>query len=266
MSDIGPTVLADLESHGLAVRLVDFPQNTFRDFWGYGRGLRKAVDAFLPRMVMPIGDSLALARLKASGLGTEAAGDVIFAVDGESSIALLDSKVRTYALASSLGIPQPACFGVEALPDPRVQLIFKRDVSFAGSGVHRPRSHESLLNMVGRQNGAPYLIEEYIEGEDLSVDCIRTPGGFRGECYISTSLYSQGPSALRTPVECPEAVDIARKILDNIDYRGVCGMDFRLTPDGRVFLLECNPRFTGGVATQIGRGFDIPWLLYQAWL
>lgn len=272
MADIGPVVREDLESHGLDVVLTDFAQNTPRDFWGYGRGLTKAIAKYSPRIVMPIGDTLAMARIALELCAEPGSPEIIVADAG--AVDLLDSKVRTYRLAEEMGIPQPRSFTFEevsahedanAEPHEDLGVIFKRDTSFGGSGVHRPRSLDSLRHLIEHENGTPYLIEEYIPGEDLSVDCVRAEGFFRGEAYVSLGrVYTQGPATLRSAAECPEAVSIARSMLERLDYRGVCGFDFRRTPDGRVFLLEANPRFTGGLGTQIARGFDIPMELIKS--
>ncbi len=48
-------------------------------------------------------------------------------------------------------------------------------------------------------------------------------------------------------------------MVETIDYEGVCGMDFRRDSQGNWYFLECNPRFTGGIDTQIAAGFDIPY-------
>lgn len=256
MADIGEIVAKDLTAHGRNVVLVDFPQNIFRDFSGYRRELFKAIDRYHPEMVIPVGDQLALAKLSA-GLpyGT------IAATDSEKNISVLDSKFHTYKLAESLEIPQPRLFTEEDAPE---KVIFKRDVSFGGSGVHLPKSRKSLHNLIDHENGTDYLIEEYICGEDISVDCIRFGGYFRAGCYKSISrTYTQGPAVTRMATDCPDAVKFAKIILDSIDYQGVCGMDFRRVADGKLYFLECNARFTGGLDTQIENGFDIPILLYS---
>lgn len=269
MSDIGPTVRDDLAGHGLDVVLVDFAQNTPRDFWGYDRGLRKAIETYSPRAVIPIGNTLFISRI------AHELGDPAVLAAAPEAVELLDSKVRTYGLAEELGILQPRRFTFEeiqaqekayaensaAAADSRedIGVIFKRNTSFGGSGVHRPRSLDSLRHLIEHENGTPYLIEEYIPGEDLSVDCIRAEGYFRGESYVSLGrVYTQGPAVERRRTDCPAAVAVCRRILDHLDYRGVCGFDFRLTPDGRLFLLEANPRLTGGLKTQLAGGFDIP--------
>lgn len=259
MADIGRTVAKNLEDHGKTVVIVDFPQNIYRDFSGYRRELFKAIDRFCPMMVIPVGDQLALAKLK-----PELPQGVTAATDTEENISLLDSKVQTYALAGRLGVPQPRLFATDNAPE---KVIFKRDISFGGSGVHMPTSRKSLRNLIAHENGTPYLIEEYIDGEDLSVDCVRAEGYFRAECYISVSReYPQGPAVARLATDCPEAVKYAETILNSLDYKGVCGMDFRKSADGSLYFLECNARFTGGLGTQIERGFDIPFLLFSSFL
>ena len=56
----------------------------------------------------------------------------------------------------------------------------------------------------------------------------------------------------------------ARKLLDYVDFHGVCGLDFRFDPDNdRIAYIETNARFTGGLATPVAAGFDIPWVLYK---
>lgn len=258
MSDIGTVVLEDLLAHGIDAELVDFPQNVFRDFPGYRRELLKAAGRLHPSTVIPIGDTVAISRLL-----PEIPARVT--VDRQENITLLSSKVSTYKFASTLGIPQPALHSFGNVPDGR-RVIFKRDVSFGGSGVHLPKDNAALANLIAHENGTPYLIEDYIEGNDLSVDCLRIGQYFRAGCYISTSRgQSMGPSAERVATDCPAAVEYSRKILDSLDYQGVCGLDFRLTASGEVFLLECNPRFTGGLRTQLASGFDIPYLLHTLW-
>ena len=58
-------------------------------------------------------------------------------------------------------------------------------------------------------------------------------------------------------------VGYAKKLLDYVDFKGVCGIDFRYDPQTmKVAFIEVNARFTGGLATPIAAGFDIPWVLY----
>lgn len=261
MGDIAQVAQQALERDGFEVAAVPFDQNVLRDESGYRRQLLRAIERVRPDVVLPVGNTVAAARLAASSSGWPA-----FAVDAPERVELLDSKLAASRLAARLGIPQPRIF---ASPDEvtAYPVIFKRDVSFAGSGVYKPSSREALERIVEHFAGKPALIEEYVEGSDWSVDAVRLDGYFRFSCYrslASQGSHGQGPATLRELVDAPELGRFARLMLDAVDYHGVCGLDFRVTPDGRPFFLECNPRLTGGLATQLAAGFDIPSLLVRS--
>lgn len=257
MGNIGPVVRDALASHGLSVRLVDFPQNTLRDEAGYRRELRKVLEQCRVRCIMPIGDQRALA-----GMRSELPADVAVPVEDVEKLALLDDKVRCSELAGKLGIPQPVIY--RNIDDVRTfPVIFKRASSFGGSGVYRPGSCEALQKLMVHEPGRRFLIEELIDGDDYSIDVVRWYGVTRMGCYRTLSQRGHGPSVERMCVSYPQLGELALRILEHIDYNGVCGLDFRVDRDGNPFFLECNPRFTGGIETQIEYGFDIPYILYQ---
>ncbi len=257
MGNIGPVVRDALRARGLSVELTDFPQNTFRDEPGYRRELRKILAQCTPRCIMPIGNQRALARMAG-----ELPEGVMTPADSDEKLALLDDKVRCSALATALGIPQPAIFkdadDVRAFP-----VIFKRALSFGGSGVYKPGSREALQRLMDHEPGGRFLIEELVDGDDYSVDIVRWNGVMRSGCYKALSQRGHGPSVERECVSFPELAGMASKILEYVDYNGVCGMDFRVDSNGNAYFLECNPRFTGGIETQINNGFDIPYILYK---
>lgn len=258
MGDISSQVRLSLESHGLRVESAGFDQNTFRDEPGYRRELLKAVEAFHPSVIFPIGNPLALSRAKSLLPDRSAA-----AVEDEGKIRILDQKVPFSCLMSELGVRQPYLYSSPEEAAGR-DIIFKRDISFGGHGVHRPRNLESLRNLIGHQrSGEPFLIEEYIEGDDWSVDAVRFDGVFRAGAYRTVSSRGNGPSTEREAADNPALAETARKILDHLDYKGICGFDFRIDAAGVPYILEANPRFTGGIGTQTASGFDIPYLLWE---
>lgn len=257
MGDISGAVRKALEGHGLSVADAGFPQNVLRDEAGYRRELLKAVELHRPGVILPIGCQIAIARMK--GMLPE---DVVVPVAGAEIIALLDSKTGCYSAAEAAGVPLPHRYAsAEEAGDRKV--IFKRDCSFGGSGVRRPKDRYALANLVRREEGKPCIIEDCIEGEDYSVDAVRWGGTTFYGCYRSMSGHGTGPAEAREKVDCPMLEEYAAKILDLTGYQGVCGMDFRVDKGGNAFFLECNPRFTGGVAFQHSHGFNIPYLLYR---
>ena len=121
MGSIGADVKDALENEGLSAVIVDFPQNVYRDEFGYRHALVRGIEEHSPSMIMPIGNSIALARLKSS-----IPEGIRVPVDSEGKIRTLDSKVSASRLATALGIRQPVIY-----PSPQAagdnQLIFKRD-------------------------------------------------------------------------------------------------------------------------------------------
>ena len=284
MGNIGPEVRDALAAHGLDVRLMDFPQNVHRDEFGYRRLLVKTVAACRPRMIMPIGNPVTLSGIAAEAAAGESPRNfpglwdgIVFAVESPEKVKMLDGKVSCSALAARLGIRQPRMY---ATPDEvgDSQVIFKRDVSFGGQGVHMPWNRKALDNLIAHQSpGEPYLIEDFIKGDDYSVDVLRFPGFVKCSCYKVVEHHpatrnadgdrgSMCPSTGREMCSFPEIEQMALRILDAIGYNGVCGMDFRVDSDGVPYFLESNPRFTAAVKSQVDGGFDIPYLLYSSLL
>jgi len=260
MGEIGPVVRDDLIGNGVDTVLVDFPQNTFSDEPGYRRKLLKSIREHRPDTVLPVGCAIALARFKECP-PAELTDIPMIPVAPSATLELLDSKVRCSQLAASLGIPQPKIFP-NPEDAPEASTVFKLDKSFGGSGVYRPKNMRALKNLMSHFDGKSFLIEEYIPGDDISVDCVRGGDFFNAQCYRSVQKHQgQGPSVVREIIQCPEAEEYTHTILDSVDYFGVCGLDFRRDREGRIFFLECNPRFCGGISTQIDSGFDIPLLL-----
>lgn len=255
MGDIAAIARESLVRSGYDVHTVPFQQNLLHDECGYRRELLKAVKTFHPDIILPVGDTVAISRIKASSPEMPS-----IVAESPEKTELLNSKTSSSALAASLGIPQPHIFGPDEEPG-HFPVIFKRDSSFAGSGVYRPTSMQALRRICGHFAGKPCLIEEYIEGEDWSVDAIRSEGYFRYGCYRSLENRGQGPSIVREAADNPVLGSYAKMILDALDWHGVCGMDFRVDRQGHPFFLECNPRLTGGLETQIKAGFDIPSIL-----
>lgn len=250
----GETVESSLRAHGIRTLLITGP-NARKTEGLFLKVLRTAVEEHDPGMIIPVFFPEVLAAHRGEFPG------VNIPVDDAQKLRLLDNKISACRLAAECGIPQPRIFNS---PDEvgDTPVVLKRPDGQGGDSVYFPKTQKALTNLM--KTASEVLITEFIEGYDVCVDVLRWDGFFYGAAYKVLLPKMKGVSRLRESIQAPELVEYARRLLDKIDYKGVCGLDFRIDEaTGKPWFLECNPRFSGGLESAIASGFDIPWLLYQ---
>ncbi len=173
------------------------------------------------------------------------------------TLTLLHHKGRCLELAASLGVRTPRA----RVATSRAELEGAMDE--LGRYVARPvfsRGGTSVLTNAGALAGAgvverpepsaarPWVVQEYVEGEDVCSYAVATHGRLAAQCsYVHPLEVEHGTGIVSITVDEPEAVEIARRVVEATDYHGQIGLDFRRASDGRLILLECNPRATPGL-------------------
>jgi len=262
MGEIGQVAKKSLDENGVIAVLIDFPQNTLRDEAGYRRELMKSIQAYQPELVIPIGNTVAMSRL-APTLRKMFPG-ILIAVESSDKVELLDSKIKFYEYARQLALPLPHRYlAAEEVPCGQ-RVIFKKEVSFGGQGVRTPRGIDALRNLILHNSESPYLIEDFIEGQEFSVDAYRYGNTFYASTYECIKAHGTHPAAERIAASMPQLESCATRILEALDYNGICGFDFIVTEAGEHYMLEANPRLTGGLQTQIESGFNPLMMLVES--
>ena len=258
-------VRKSLSEHGVEVFLLD-GVNVRKDAPGFERALLRALAETGAGVILPIFYPEALADLRdrlaslfptisissATAVSpfcraiTFASGGqpVIIPLEAADKIRLLDNKLSASRLATSLDICQPRVYEDPTAEDIHFPVVFKRALGQGGDSVYFPRDRRALDRLLA--TAGECIVQEYIPGENVSVDALRWDGFFYAAAYRVLEPAGKGVS----------------RLLDSIDYHGVCGVDFRVNDSGSYFL-ECNPRFSGGVASAVASGFDIPYLYYR---
>lgn len=256
---IGRAVLRSLRKRGLECEAID-DRPVSRDEPGYLRLLKATLEEIHPKVLIPIFKAEVIARNLS--LLPE---DIAVPISDAETLRLLDDKCRASALCTTLGIPQPQLYSdEEALHTHGRPVVFKRATGLGGDSVYFPKDGKALGNLIRSSGDRPHLIMDRIDGYDVSVDAIRWDGYFRAAAYRTMVPESKGTSLIRIGVDMPELVSYTRTILDATDYRGACGMDFRIErKSGKAYFLECNPRFSGGIRSSLAAGFDMPCILWQ---
>lgn len=223
--------------------------------------LKDKVAELRPRVLMPTHDeSVVIMRHR-----DEFPADLIIPYEGEEKLLLLANKAKSTELARKAGVPVPEVYksidDVESYP-----VVFKTVIGNSAKGVFFPKDREELVKLMDEHRDEETLLEEWIGGTDYSVDCVRWDGFCKTSVYhaLVTKTDGGGTTTQREIVNMPQLEAAALKLMDAIDFHGVCGLDFRYdTENNKIAYIETNARFTGGLATPVAAGFDIPGIVYK---
>lgn len=114
------------------------------------------------------------------------------------------------------------------------------------------------------------ILQEIIQGPDTAkrvyLSCYDSEGR-----RIANALFRElrcdplgfGPASISEPVVDAEADEVCNRFLQRIGYVGLCEIEVkRDTRDGRVKLIEANPRLSGGGDAAPYAGVDLCWIHY----
>lgn len=281
---VGYTILRTLSEKGLKVWAADTSKRNicsmskfcmgsftypdpFTEEEAFIRVLKEKVAELKPRVLMPTHDeSVVIMRHR-----EEFPKELIIPYESEEMLLNLANKAWATRKAEEAGCPIPKVYKsvdeVESYP-----VVFKTVIGNSAKGVYFPKSKEELLALMQEQHGNVFsndsemLLQEWIGGTDYSVDCVRWDGFWKSSVYhaLVTKTDGGGTTTQREIVAAPELEKYAKRLLDAVDFHGVCGLDFRYDPEtGKAAFIEVNARFTGGLATPVAAGFNIPWAVYK---
>lgn len=275
---VGYNIMRSLVSHGLKVWVADTSKKNICSISKYCTGsftypdpfseerqfiecLLKKIKELKPKMLLPTHDE-SVVIMRNRHLFPK---DLLIPYENHNLLETLTNKAKSTEIAATIGVPTPAIYSlIEEIKD--YPVVFKTVLGNSAKGVFFPNNKQELETLVLKYKKEAFLIEEWIGGTDYSVDCVRWDGFWKSSVYhaIVTKTNGGGTTTQREIVDVPILEKYAKKLLDHLDYHGVCGLDFRYDPQtGRIAYIETNARFTGGLATPITAGFDIPWILYK---
>jgi len=199
----------------------------------------------------------------------------------------LTDKSRFHALAERLGLPVP-----------RTQLI---DPAESEAGWKRETSFPLLLKPVTRQwdrwgriapdskaitvenrtalealwprlttVGTKLVAQELIPGPESRIESYHTyvddagtvVAEFTGK-KVRTRPAEYGYSTSVVITDAPDVVAAGRAVTERLGLAGVAKLDFKRAPDGRLVLLEVNPRFTLWHHPAAVAGLNIPAIVFR---
>jgi predicted ATP-grasp superfamily ATP-dependent carboligase len=203
---------------------------------------------------------------------------------------LLADKQTQYGLAAKHGMPMPRTQSVTSVE----QVVeFGRSARFPclvkpthfrewrrlpvahplfDAKIKVVETKEALLDTyrLAAEASPQVVLQELIEGEDSAKRVYLS-------CYdskrqrIAHAMFRElrcdpvgfGPASVSEPVTDPEADEICDRFLRSIGYVGICEIEAkRDSRDGRLKLIEANPRLSGGGDAAPYAGVDLCWVHY----
>lgn len=275
---VGYTILKSLHKRGLKVWAADTSKvnicsmskfcsgsftypDPFTHEWEFISALKEKIGELRPKMLLPTHDeSVVIMRHR-----DEFPAGLIIPYESEDKLLLLANKARSTEVARKAGVSVPEVYHSAEVVK-KYPVVFKTVIGNSAKGVFFPKDREELVKLMDEHKDEETLLEEWIGGTDYSVDCVRWDGFCKTSVYhaLVTKTDGGGTTTQREIVYMPQLEAAALKLMDAVDFHGVCGLDFRYDAENnKIAYIETNARFTGGLATPVAAGFDIPWIVYK---
>lgn len=151
--------------------------------------------------------------------------------------------------------------------------LFPTDHPLLNQKVSIARSASELFDQyeLARQANPEMIAQEIIRGPDTNkrvyLGCYDAAG-----TRIANAMFKElrcvptgfGPASVSEPIDDPEADAVCNAFLQSIGYSGICEIEVkRDEDDGKVKLIEANPRLSGGGDAAPYAGVDLVWIHYQ---
>lgn len=105
-----------------------------------------------------------------------------------------------------------------------------------------------------------YIIQEYLEGDEYSVDCVANKGEvFYSVCKLNENM-ENGVARKSTVVENPACISQCVEVCNKLKLHGNIGFDLKCNKDGVPIIIDVNPRLTATVSLAEVAGVNLPFM------
>lgn len=204
--------------------------------------------------------------------------------DPELRLAMLDKKI-TLEIAREAGVPTPNFWTIDTIEDVdgiEDELTYPLMVKPIHSHLFSPIFGQKLFIIdegfanvrekvsLALDHGLEVMIVEMIPGPDSNLCSYYTYHDDMGRSLFEFTKriirrypYNRGGAVYHETDWVPEAVEEGRKFFRSIPWRGMANIEFKLDlRDGRLKVIECNPRFTAAHVLVVASGAPIDTMIY----
>ncbi|MCX7986415.1 MAG: ATP-grasp domain-containing protein [Bacteroidales bacterium] len=153
--------------------------------------------------------------------------------------------------------------------DKKYPLIAKPRKGSAAKGLAIFQNEQEREIFFQTHSPEDYLIQAYLSADEFTVDSyVSVRGnGILGVVPRQRLEVFNGEVVKSVTTRNEEIIDLSKKILGAAAFCGPITIQFlRERSTGKIYVMEINPRFGGGVINTIEAGFDIPSILLKEYL
>ena len=193
---------------------------------------------------------------------------------------MASDKLKTMAACMKNGLPCPKTylslneFRADA-QNVQYPIVCKPRTGCAAVGFYVAKDEQDLVEyyLKAEKKYGPCLIQEYIPQDGLQYKAelyIDRNGEMKAACLFAKVRWypiNGGSSTLNETIDNPQIVEDCRKLLKFIGWRGYADIDLiQDTRDGKVKIMEINPRITGSVKICFEAGVNFAKLIVDDYL
>jgi carbamoyl-phosphate synthase large subunit len=127
--------------------------------------------------------------------------------------------------------------------------------------VRGPAEATAAFHKLSAKWGLPLLAQKFVAGEEFDVIALGDgKGGVHGPVGMRKTMVTRlGKAWAAVTVEDEELMETARRVVSALKWRGGCEVEMlRSATDGRLHLIEFNPRFPAWVYLATAAGCNLP--------
>lgn len=183
-----------------------------------------------------------------------------FCVSPYKTFKQLDDKLLCYLALEYIGIDCPKILDIKNNLV-KYPVFLKPRVGSGGKGAHKVNFVKEMNEFI---NLSEYLITEFIEGIEYTVDCLFDNSGILLSCNARTrEKVLGGATVVSRNVGNNLFEEIVRKISEVYIFKGCINLQFIQTSD-RLVCIDINMRFpSGGLPLSVESGINFPRVLYE---
>ena len=176
-------------------------------------------------------------------------------------------KLQTYKVLKSAGIDTPATWShTAAMRRKRHRFPYYMKPRYGSAGKGNFKIHdEDELRVLARRVAEP-IVQEFVEGPEHTLDVYTGLDG-APRCVVPRRRIEvrSGEVSKGVVVKDRRIMAVGKRVARALkDCRGVVTVQCILTPEGRIRVIEINPRLGGGAPLGIAAGADYPlWLMAE---